>query len=234
MDDDAFGAGVRRLDPEFAKERKFLAGCAGADGEPARRKAVALAAAEKAIIARAEKRDHLVHHMRRVERIMQAEAGEAEIDRQRAGDLVVAVVEKIGGVGDRRGQAVAQDVDRHRPLVEMAEVKQFEPEGAARLSQQRLVGFEADVAPGVEIEMGDAVGQRRDRRVERRAGQVARALDDIVIAERGRRFGGLGVLLRQSGPARRQAGRGGDSGKQRATIDILHEVRSTEKRWGEL
>ena len=104
---------------------------AGADGEPARRKPVALAAAEKAVIARPEKSDHLVHHMRRVERVVQAKAGKAEIDRQRAVDLVVPVVEQIGRIGHRRRQSVAQDIDRHRPLVEMAEVKQFEPERAA-------------------------------------------------------------------------------------------------------
>ena len=130
-------AGLRRFDPEFAEERKFLLR-AGADREAARGKSVALAAAEKAIIARAEKGDDFIHHMRRVERIMQPKAGKAEIDRQRAVDLVVPVVEQIGRIGHRRRQSVAQHVDRHRPLVEMAEMEQFEPERAARLAEQQL------------------------------------------------------------------------------------------------
>ena len=133
VNDDAVGRRVGRLDPEFAEERELLVDLrARADAEPARGQPIALAAAEKAVIARAEERDHLVHHVRRVERIMQAKAGEAEVDRQARRDLVVAVVEQVGRVGDRRGNAVAQHVDDDRPLVEMAEVEQLEPETGRR------------------------------------------------------------------------------------------------------
>ena len=67
--------GVRRLDPEFAEERELLVDArAGADRKAARREAVALAAAEEAEIARAEKRDHLVPDMRRVDREFAAES----------------------------------------------------------------------------------------------------------------------------------------------------------------
>jgi hypothetical protein len=98
--------------------------------------------------------------VRGVDRKAQPKAGEAEIDRQDVGDLGAAVVEEIGGVGDRRRDAVAQDVDDHRTLVEMPEVKQFEAEIAPFLAEQRLIGFEADVAPGIEIEVRQAVGQK--------------------------------------------------------------------------
>ena len=135
---------------------------AGADRQTPRRKAVALAAAEKAKIARAEKRNHLVPDMGRIDRKAQPEAGETEIDRQRVVDLGAAVVEQVGGVGDRRRDSIAQHVDDDRALVEMPEMEQLEPEIGALLAEQRLVGFEADVAPGVEIEVRQAVGQRGD------------------------------------------------------------------------
>ena len=68
-------------------------------------------------------------------------------------------------------------------------MEQLEPEIGPFLAEQRLVGFEADVAPGVEIEVRQAVGQRRDRAVEGRGGEVARPLDDVLVAERRRRRG---------------------------------------------
>ena len=75
MDDDVLRRGVRRLDPEFAKERELLVDLrAGADGEAARREAVALPAAEKTEVTSAEKRDHLVHDMRSVDRDIAAES----------------------------------------------------------------------------------------------------------------------------------------------------------------
>ena len=94
MNHDALGLRVGRLDPEFAKEWEFLIDLgARADGQSARREAIALAATEKSVITRAEERDHLVHDMRRVQRVMQTEAREAEIDRQRRWDFVMAVIE---------------------------------------------------------------------------------------------------------------------------------------------
>ena len=100
--------------------------------------------------------------MGRIDRKLQPEAGETEIDRQIVVDLGAAVVEEVGGVGNRRRDAVAQHVDDDWALVEMAEMEQLEPEIGALLAEQRLVRFEADVAPGVEIEVRQAVGQRRD------------------------------------------------------------------------
>ena len=50
---------------------------------------------------------------------MQAEAGEAEIDRKVLVELGAAVVEQAGGIGDRRRDAVADRVHHHRALVAM-------------------------------------------------------------------------------------------------------------------
>ena len=113
-------------------------------------------------------------HLRVVERVVQAEAREAEIDRQRPLDLVAAVVEQLALVGDRRRHAVADDVHRHRPLVEEAEVEQLHPERPAADAEQRAVGPEADVPVGVEIEPVERLGQRAARR-RRRARRRGRA-----------------------------------------------------------
>ena len=141
IDDHVLGRRVRRLDPEFAKERELLLESRiGVDRQSPRRQAIALASAEKAEIARAEKRDHLVPDVRGVDRKTQSKAGEAEIDRQRVVDLGPAVVEEIGGVGDRRRDAVAQHVDDHRALVEMPEMKKLQAEVGPLLAEQRLIG----------------------------------------------------------------------------------------------
>ena len=51
-------------------------------------------------------------------------------------------------------------------------MEQLETEVAARRTQQRLVAMEADVAPGVEIEVGD---RRRQRRTVSSNGAAARS-----------------------------------------------------------
>ena len=66
-------------------------------------------------------------------------------------------------------------------------MEQLKPEVGSVLAEQRLVGFEADVAPAVEIEGREAVGQRRNRAVEGRGGEIARPLHDVLVAERRRR-----------------------------------------------
>ena len=58
--------------------------------------------------------------------------------------------------------------------------------GVELLAEQRLVRLEADVAPGVEVEVGEAVRQRRNARVIGRRGEIAGALDDVLVAERRR------------------------------------------------
>ena len=223
---------VGRLDPELAEEGKLLVDMrARADAEPARRQAIALAASQKAVVARAEKRDHLVHQAGRVERKTQAESGKAGVDRQTARDLVVAVVEEIGRVRNRRGNPVAQHVDDHRALIEMSKMKEFELETRVGLTEQRLVGAETDVAPGVVVQGADAVGKLRQRAVERRGGEVTRALDDIIVGKGGRR-GGCGcdhrLLLRKSWGHEPSARCGDHAHEQRPSIQGLHGVRVLE------
>ena len=230
INDDVLRHRVRRLDPEFAKERELLLETGtDVDRQSPGGETVALTTAEKAEIARAEKRDHLVRHVRGVERKSQPKAGEAEIDRQDAVDLGAAIVEQIRGVGDRRRDAVAQHVDDHRALVEMPKMKQLEAEVGPFLAQQRLIGFEANVAPGVEIEVRQAVGQSGNRTVERRGGEVVRPFDDVREAER-RRGPGRGLRgaagLRDRGRKNTRPRCGCEADEQRAAGQIVHEGHS--------
>ena len=110
----------------------------------------------------------------------------------------------------------------------MAEVKKLEAEVAVLPAEQRLVGLEADVAPGVEIKVREAVRQGRDRSVIGRGGEVARALDDVRIAERRRaaaaRLRRVGLGGRAGDEAR--AGCGDDADQQRAAGPLVHEGHS--------
>ena len=142
---------------------------------PRAREAVALAAAEEAEIARAEKGDHFVPYVRRVERKAQAKAGEAEIDRQRVVDLGAPIVEQVGRIGNRTGMPSRSTLTTTGRFSDVRD-EGLEAEVGPVLPEQRLTGFEPDVAPSVEIEVREAVRQRRNRGVERRGGEVASPL----------------------------------------------------------
>ncbi len=69
-------------------------------------------------------------------------------------------------------------------------MEQLQPELTAVRGEKGLVRPESDVAPGVEIELVQSFGKRRDRCVERGGGEIARAAHDILEIEfrrRGRR-----------------------------------------------
>ena len=150
------------LDPELAEDRELLAARqAGADRKPPRRETVALLAPQHPEIAGADEGDQLVEDARIVQRIMQSEAGKAEIDRQRLLELHPAIVEQIGRIGHRRRHAVAHHIDHHRAREQEARMEHLHPERRAVRRQQRPVGPEADVAPGVEIEPRERLGQAR-------------------------------------------------------------------------
>ncbi len=103
---------------------------------------------------------------------MQPEPGKAEIDRQGPLDLVAAVIEQFALVGHRRRDAVAQDVHRHRALIEKAEMEQLHPVLAAAGPEKGALGPEADIPVIVEAERVERfreVGRAPPRRGRRRA-----------------------------------------------------------------
>jgi hypothetical protein len=118
---------------------------------------------------------------------MKAKPGKAEIDRQGLVEFGAAIVEKIGRIGDRRGDPVADRVDGDRALVEKTEVEQLELELAAIGAKKGLIRAESDVAPGVEVEFAESLGKRGRSLVEVGGRKIARAPDDAVEFEFGRR-----------------------------------------------
>ncbi len=136
---------------------------------------------------------------------MQAEAGKAEIDRQRPLDLVLPVVEKLPLVGDRRRHAVADDVDRHGALIQEAEVEELHPERPAAAAEKRAIRPEADVPVGVEIQPVERLGQGRGGLLEGHGGKLARPPHDILEAERVHRRGGILLGERRRGGGHEEA-----------------------------
>ena len=184
VDDGPLVVGLGHLDPEFAEMRKLLRLAAlHVDREAPRREAVFLIRTQEAEIARAEEGDELVQHLRIVQGIMEAKACKAEIDRQRPLDLVAAVIEQLPLIGHRGRNPVADDVHRHRALVEEAEMEELQPERTAAAAEQGLVGAKADVAVIVEAEPVQRLGQLRDRCLERDACELAGPAHHILVAE---------------------------------------------------
>ena len=175
---------VRHADPELAENRKFLRSALplDVDRQSPGREAVELVAPEEAIVARAEEDDELVEQVRLVQRRMDAQAGEAEIDRQGLVELRPPHVVEARLVGDRRRHAAAHEVHRHGTGVEEAEVEELEPERAP-LPEERLVRLEADVAPGVVVELGDRRRQGRDAGLVGDLGEVLRPALHVGEAE---------------------------------------------------
>src|ERR1700730_14801782 len=182
------GVGLGRLDPEFAKKRKFLIGRAGLDRKPPRRHAIVLVAAEKTEITRAEEGDDLVEDLRAVQWVMQPETGEAEIDWQGLVDLGAAIVEKTGGIGNGGRDPVSNRVDGHGAPVEMAEMEQLQPELASIGAEKGFFGAKPDIAPGIEIQFVQRFGERRGGCVEIRRGEIAGAAHNILEVEFRRRL----------------------------------------------
>ncbi len=193
VDGGVIAPGDRRLHPEFSKEGEgFLRG-SGFDAEGASGEAILLVSSKEAEIAGAEEGDRLVVHIRIIDRKMQAEAREASVDRQRLFDLQSAIFEKRRRIGDRRGDAVADRVHRHRAAVEKAQMKGFESETAVDVRKERMIRLEADVAPGVVVQRIERGRQLRRHVLERRLREAARALEHVVEAEFRRWSGALAV-----------------------------------------
>ena len=72
-------------------------------------------------------------------------------------------------------------------------MKELQPESSAGAERKRTFRPEANVAPGIEVELGELVGQGRGR-LERRRRKLARAPQHVVVTEAWRRRDfGLGL-----------------------------------------
>ena len=234
----ARGARRGRLDPEFAKKRKAFLVRARFDAEAARRQAVLLFASEKPKIARAQEGDRLVVYIGIVERKMQPEAGEAEIDRRIFRRLDPAIVEQRRRIGNWRGQPVANHIDRDRAPIEEAEMKGLQPEGAAGFAEKSAILPKADVAPIVIVEFVESLGQPRRRILERRGGEFASAVDNL-LETKPRRLGARDARtlrgLRENDARRACRGDGAEhlAASKYAHVAFLRDLSSRFVRRGE-
>ena len=144
---------------------------------------------------------------------MQPEPGEAHIDRQWLLNFCAAVIKKVGGIGNGGWYPVSNQVDRDGALVKMAEMEQLQPELTASGAKEGLVGAKPYIAPGIEIQFVERVGESRGRGIESRRGEIAGAAYDVFEIEfwrglwRLRRLRGrLGGLRWGGQDGRREAG----------------------------
>ena len=165
MDRQRRGAGARPLDPELAEARELLALRRGrVNSRAARRQPVDLPLANSAEVARAEEHQHLVFVARLVQRVVNPNAGEADVAQLLRIQLVAAVVEHCGVELDPLGHATRiERVDSHRFLKAAAGVEEHQLEWQLLGAPQRAVGAEADVAVSVVVEvaqLGRELGRR--------------------------------------------------------------------------
>ena len=184
------------IHPELAEERELLVvvELAGIDRQPAGGETVFLVPSQPPEVAGADERDQLVILLGVVQRIVDAETGEAEVDRQPPGQLQRAVVEQVGRVGDRGEYALPADVHRHRPAEQVAEVEELQAEPAAPAAQQRPLGTEPDLAPPVPVHPVEHLGQLRHVGIERVCRQALGASRHVVEPEPATVRLGVGVL----------------------------------------
>ena len=178
------GARRRPFDPELGKARELLAGRRNwVDRQAARRQPVELRLAQGAQIARAEEHQHLVLEARRVERVMHAKAGEAEVAQLRRIDLVRAVFERLGIELDLAHLVVDDLADLHRLVVEPARMEEGHLERQPGAVPQEAVAAEADIAVLVVADALQLAGKRAARAAEGRGGELFRPRVDVLEAE---------------------------------------------------
>jgi len=117
-----------------------------------------------------------------------AEAGEAEVLRHAAREVVLPVVEHVRREAKGLHARRLDEVHLHGAIVVQAGVKELYLEGELLRAPERLVGPEADVPPLVVAELQQPIGNLPLGLVVRRGRQLLRALADVVEAEGGARL----------------------------------------------
>jgi hypothetical protein len=179
-------AGSRRHEPEFPEPRELLAPrLRRVDREPACRQPEHLVASHRAEVGRAEEDDDFVVVVASLERVVDAEAGVAELLRHAAGELVLAVVELARREAQRRDDARLHDVDAHDAVVEQPRMEELHLERQLPVPPERALGAKADVAPLIVGELEEPVRHLALRLLVRIASQIAGFLDHVLEAEAG-------------------------------------------------
>ena len=176
---------VGALDPELGEPRKLLAGHQrSVDREAARRKPVALATTEGTEVARAEKHQHFVLVLRRIDRVVDAKPGVTEAVQRLGVERVGAIVEKLG-VEAHVVHAIGCDfVQLHRVVVVQPLVEKHQLERQLRSAPPRAIRLEADVAILIVRQLLQFLRQRDVGFLVRSRSELAGARRDIVEPER--------------------------------------------------
>ena len=178
------GAGRGPLDPELLEARELLPLPAhGVDGQPAGGQAVALPGPQGAEVAGAQEHGEFVLVHRRVQGVVHAEPGMAQVGPVLRVEplLPVAVIGRVEPQVLRR--AVHQFVDDHRLRLELAQVEEHQLERQCVRAPQRPPGLEADVAVLVVAERREFRRQRERRWLVGTAGLGLGPGGNLVKAE---------------------------------------------------
>ena len=116
--------------------------------------AVLLAFAQRAEIARALKRNELILVPVVGERVMDTQAGKAEIAPSLRAHRSRAEVEPVAAVGNVAHALGGHLMDAHRLAVELAQVKKHRLEGQLCVTPQRLGRLKSQLAEIVVVELG--------------------------------------------------------------------------------
>src|SRR6185503_12190771 len=143
----------------------------------------ALVAADGAEVAGAEENDDLVVVVGLLDRVVEAEAGVAEVLRHLAGEVVLPVVEVARRELERLHAVRVDGAQLHDAVVVEAGVEELHLEGQLLVAPEGAIGAEADVAPLVVTELQEPVGNLPTRVLEGLRGDLLGLLGDVVQAE---------------------------------------------------
>ena len=104
--------------------------------------------------------DQFIFVVGAIQRVVQAETGEAHVLVDIRGRRVTAVVEEVGGVVNGLHAIRGEQVDLHGRVVVEAQVKELRLDGQVLSSPDRLIRAEPDVAVGIVVQALESRGQR--------------------------------------------------------------------------
>ena len=184
IDGELLGPGRRRHQPEFLEVGKLFAGRERrVDGDAARREAEHFLLADGAKVACPEEHDDLIEVVLALDREVHAETGKAEILRDPAGEVVVAVVEIAGREGNRMHALVVDGVHRHGAVIVEAGMEELDLKLEVFVAPEGVIRAEAHVAPLIIGDLRQPCRHLAVRIFERLLGQGLRPRAHVLESE---------------------------------------------------
>src|SRR3984957_8151218 len=225
VDDERVGGGARLLDPERAKQWKFLAlRIARANRKAARADAIELSSREAAKERRALKNRRILPTLAAAP-AENADAGKTEVAKV-GGELQLTEIIKIAIVEHALRLAALDQIELHRRRENETAVERFEREPAMDVAPDRRTRNSPDRRVLFERQVVERVRQGRTRRLERRLGESTRHVQHVLGAQGGGRAEGFGVGARGVQDSARRCERAGDREFQKfPTRGFCHDAR---------